>query len=96
MLLNHSTVENTRLYDLLTLSCSVSLYRECLFYGSQVRPLPCGQYHDGCNGVTAVQLAVILFSLGLISIGAGFVRPCSIAREATGSTPVLEFQWLLQ
>lgn len=62
----------------------------------QLRPLPCDQHLSGCNGTTAVQLVVLLCSLGLISIGAGFVRPCSIAREATGSTPVLEFQWLLQ
>ncbi|XP_055810249.1 protein NRT1/ PTR FAMILY 1.2-like [Solanum dulcamara] len=45
----------------------------------QLRPLPCGQYQHDCNGTTAVELGVILCALGLISIGAGFVRPCSIA-----------------
>ncbi|CAN4124270.1 unnamed protein product [Withania somnifera] len=45
----------------------------------QLRPLPCGQYQHGCSGTTALQLAVILCSFGLMSIGAGFVRPCSIA-----------------
>ncbi|KAH0678019.1 hypothetical protein KY285_025820 [Solanum tuberosum] len=48
----------------------------------QLRPLPCGQYQHDCNGTTAVQLAAILCSFGLISIGAGFVRPCSIALGA--------------
>lgn len=32
-----------------------------------------------CNSATAAQLAVLFISLGLISIGAGCVRPCSIA-----------------
>ncbi|TKY58251.1 NRT1/ PTR FAMILY 1.2 [Spatholobus suberectus] len=32
-----------------------------------------------CNSATAAQLAVLFLSLGLISIGAGCVRPCSIA-----------------
>ncbi|XP_055810250.1 protein NRT1/ PTR FAMILY 1.2-like isoform X1 [Solanum dulcamara] len=45
----------------------------------QLRPLPCGPYQLDCNATTAAQLAVILCSFGLISIGAGFVRPCSIA-----------------
>ncbi|KAH0674423.1 hypothetical protein KY284_025510 [Solanum tuberosum] len=48
----------------------------------QLRPLPCGQYQHDCNGTTAAQLAAILFSFGLISIGAGFVRPCSLALGA--------------
>ncbi|MCD7472110.1 hypothetical protein HAX54_013050 [Datura stramonium] len=45
----------------------------------QLRPLPCGQYRHGCNGTTAAQIAVLLCSFGLISLGAGFVRPCSVA-----------------
>ncbi|KAK7384871.1 hypothetical protein VNO78_30574 [Psophocarpus tetragonolobus] len=32
-----------------------------------------------CNSATAAQLAVLFLSMGLISIGAGCVRPCSIA-----------------
>ncbi|CAN4094752.1 unnamed protein product [Withania somnifera] len=48
----------------------------------QLRPLPCSEYQHGCNGTTAVQLAVILCSFGLMSVGAGFVRPCSIALGA--------------
>ncbi|WMV28662.1 hypothetical protein MTR67_022047 [Solanum verrucosum] len=48
----------------------------------QIRPLPCGQDQLDCNAATAAQLAVILSSFGLISIGAGFVRPCSIALGA--------------
>ncbi|XP_055810252.1 protein NRT1/ PTR FAMILY 1.2-like [Solanum dulcamara] len=45
----------------------------------QLRPLPCGQYQHDCNGTTTAQLSVILCAFGLISIGAGFVRPCSVA-----------------
>ncbi|KAK4358212.1 hypothetical protein RND71_023822 [Anisodus tanguticus] len=48
----------------------------------QLRPSPCNQYQHGCNGITAVQLAVLLSSFGLMSLGAGFVRPCSIALGA--------------
>lgn len=48
----------------------------------QLRPLLCGQNQHECSGTTAAQLAVILCSFGLISIGAGFVRPCSIALGA--------------
>ncbi|KAK4715762.1 hypothetical protein R3W88_014100 [Solanum pinnatisectum] len=48
----------------------------------QLRPLPCSQYQHDCNGTTEAQLAAILCSFGLISIGAGFVRPCSIALGA--------------
>ncbi|XP_060214363.1 protein NRT1/ PTR FAMILY 1.2-like isoform X2 [Lycium barbarum] len=48
----------------------------------RLRPLPCGQYQHGCNGTTAAQLAVLVCSFGLISLGAGFVRPCSIALGA--------------
>nr|KYP55711.1 putative peptide transporter At1g52190 family [Cajanus cajan] len=32
-----------------------------------------------CNSASAAQLAVLFLSVGLISIGAGCVRPCSIA-----------------
>ncbi|KAK4379638.1 hypothetical protein RND71_001500 [Anisodus tanguticus] len=44
----------------------------------QFRPSPRNNQH-GCNGTTPFQFALILCSFGLISIGAGFVRPCSIA-----------------
>ncbi|KAK6790547.1 hypothetical protein RDI58_009628 [Solanum bulbocastanum] len=36
-------------------------------------------HQHGCDGATAVQLAILLCSFGLISIGTGFNRPCSIA-----------------
>ncbi|XP_004237077.1 protein NRT1/ PTR FAMILY 1.2 [Solanum lycopersicum] len=45
----------------------------------QLRPLPCGQHQHVCDGTTAAQLAILLCSLGLMSIGTGFNRPCSIA-----------------
>ncbi|MCD7460080.1 hypothetical protein HAX54_042812 [Datura stramonium] len=48
----------------------------------QFRPSPCNNQQHGCNGTTTAQFALILCSFGLISIGAGFVRPCSVALGA--------------
>ncbi|CAN4110424.1 unnamed protein product [Withania somnifera] len=45
------------------------------------RPSACNNQHD-CNGTTTSQFALIYCSFGLISVGAGFVRPCSIALGA--------------
>lgn len=39
----------------------------------------CASLNQVCNTATTAQLAVLFLSLGLISIGAGCVRPCSIA-----------------
>ncbi|KAK7384870.1 hypothetical protein VNO78_30573 [Psophocarpus tetragonolobus] len=39
----------------------------------------CESLMIGCNSSTSSQLAVLFFAMGLISIGAGCVRPCSIA-----------------
>ncbi|KAK7377523.1 hypothetical protein VNO80_02949 [Phaseolus coccineus] len=39
----------------------------------------CGSFMLDCSSATAAQLAVLFISLGLISIGAGCIRPCSIA-----------------
>ncbi|MCD7450860.1 hypothetical protein HAX54_008718 [Datura stramonium] len=44
----------------------------------QLKSLPCSQFQHVCNGTTAVQLAVLFSSFGFMSLGAGFVRPCSI------------------
>ncbi|OIW14406.1 hypothetical protein TanjilG_20852 [Lupinus angustifolius] len=44
----------------------------------ELRP-SCGTTNELCNSATAAQLAILFLSLGLISIGAGCVRPCSIA-----------------
>ncbi|CAL0323218.1 unnamed protein product [Lupinus luteus] len=44
----------------------------------ELRP-SCGIINGLCDSATAAQLAVLILSLGLISIGAGCVRPCSIA-----------------
>ena len=44
----------------------------------ELRPY-CDSLIQVCNSATAAQLAVLFLSLGLISIGAGCVRPCSIA-----------------
>ncbi|XP_057722346.1 protein NRT1/ PTR FAMILY 1.2-like [Arachis stenosperma] len=40
---------------------------------------PCEALVQICNSASAAQLAVLFLALGLISIGAGCVRPCSIA-----------------
>ncbi|KAM3303973.1 hypothetical protein P3S67_015005 [Capsicum chacoense] len=44
----------------------------------QLKSLPCTHFQQVCNGTTAFQLAVLFSSFGFMSIGAGFVRPCSI------------------
>ncbi|KAJ8555468.1 hypothetical protein K7X08_012964 [Anisodus acutangulus] len=46
----------------------------------QLRPSRCDQFDiNECNRPTPVQFLVLLFSFGIIAVGAGFVRPCSIA-----------------
>lgn len=45
----------------------------------QVKPAPCEQYSSNCEPATAMQLAILYGSFGLIAIGAGCVRPCSMA-----------------
>ncbi|XP_028124852.1 protein NRT1/ PTR FAMILY 1.2-like [Camellia sinensis] len=44
-----------------------------------LKPPPCEQLKHNCNSPTTAQLAVLFSSFGLISIGAGCIRPCSIA-----------------
>ena len=45
----------------------------------ELKPSSCESFNNICNSATAPQLAVLFIAFGLISIGAGFVRPCSIA-----------------
>ncbi|KAK6782519.1 hypothetical protein RDI58_020315 [Solanum bulbocastanum] len=46
----------------------------------QLRPSRCDHFEiNECNRPTPAQLLVLLFSFGTIALGAGFVRPCSIA-----------------
>uniref|UniRef100_A0A2N9H1W9 Major facilitator superfamily (MFS) profile domain-containing protein n=1 Tax=Fagus sylvatica TaxID=28930 RepID=A0A2N9H1W9_FAGSY len=45
----------------------------------QLKPPPCAQFSSNCDSATPGQLFVLLSSFGLISIGAGCIRPCSIA-----------------
>lgn len=45
----------------------------------QLKPKSCEQYSSNCDSPMAAQLAILLTSFGLISIGAGCVRPCSMA-----------------
>ncbi|KAJ8569833.1 hypothetical protein K7X08_006410 [Anisodus acutangulus] len=44
----------------------------------QLKSSPCSQFRHVCNGPTAFQLAVLFSCFGFMSLGAGFVRPCSI------------------
>ncbi|KAK4376821.1 hypothetical protein RND71_003117 [Anisodus tanguticus] len=44
----------------------------------QLTSSPCSQLQHVCNGPTAVQLAILFSSFGFMSLGAGFIRPCSI------------------
>ncbi|XP_055810253.1 protein NRT1/ PTR FAMILY 1.2-like [Solanum dulcamara] len=44
----------------------------------QLTSLPCSHFQHVCNGPTAFQLAVLFSSFVFMSIGAGFIRPCSI------------------
>lgn len=45
----------------------------------QLTPPPCDRFTNVCSSATAGQLATLFSSFGLISIGAGCIRPCSIA-----------------
>lgn len=46
----------------------------------QLKPAPCNQLvSSNCSSATPAQSAILLSSFGLISIGAGCLRPCSIA-----------------
>lgn len=46
----------------------------------QLRPLHCDHFKiNECTRPTPIQLLVLLFSFWMIALGAGFVRPCSIA-----------------
>ncbi|WMV42619.1 hypothetical protein MTR67_036004 [Solanum verrucosum] len=46
----------------------------------QLRPSRCDHFEiNECDRPTPAQLLVLLFSFGTIALGAGFVRPCSIA-----------------
>ncbi|XP_021766907.1 protein NRT1/ PTR FAMILY 1.1-like [Chenopodium quinoa] len=44
-----------------------------------MKPAPCAKYSKDCDTATSLQYLVLFGSFGLISIGAGCVRPCSLA-----------------
>lgn len=46
---------------------------------SWMKPSPCAQSAQSCDSATPLQFLVLYSSFALISIGAGCVRPCSIA-----------------
>ncbi|KAK9139690.1 hypothetical protein Scep_009371 [Stephania cephalantha] len=43
----------------------------------QAKPAPCDQYSDSCKSPTGAQLAFLVSSLVLLSIGDGCTRPCT-------------------
>ncbi|KAM7277163.1 hypothetical protein ACFE04_019029 [Oxalis oulophora] len=45
----------------------------------QARPPHCVMFREKCNSATPPQLALLFFSFLLMSIGAGGIRPCSMA-----------------
>ncbi|XAR70862.1 hypothetical protein NMG60_11027896 [Bertholletia excelsa] len=44
-----------------------------------LKPPPCDQLKHNCYSPTSTQLSVLVSAFGLISIGAGCIRPCSMA-----------------
>ncbi|CAL5436667.1 unnamed protein product [Camellia sinensis] len=48
----------------------------------QARPPHCNQYKESCKSPSSAPYAILLCSFALMSIGAGGIRPCSIAFEA--------------
>ncbi|XP_021610493.2 protein NRT1/ PTR FAMILY 1.2 [Manihot esculenta] len=45
-----------------------------------LRPLQCNQMtQEICENPTTLQMAILVISMGLVSIGAGGIRPCSLA-----------------
>ncbi|KAG8379974.1 hypothetical protein BUALT_Bualt07G0145300 [Buddleja alternifolia] len=46
---------------------------------SRARPPPCDQFTQHCTSASPAQYSLLLSSFGLMSIGAGGIRPCSLA-----------------
>ncbi|KAL4560338.1 hypothetical protein LXL04_032488 [Taraxacum kok-saghyz] len=55
----------------------ISLWLTSMF--PQLRPSSCSQLDAICTPATSTQLALLFSSLGLLSIGCGCIRPCSMA-----------------
>ncbi|CAL5392285.1 unnamed protein product [Camellia sinensis] len=45
----------------------------------QLKPVPCDQLNHSCNSPSIGPYVILFASFGLISIGAGCIRPCSMA-----------------
>ena len=45
----------------------------------KLKPPPCAQFSSNCGSASPGQLIVLLSSFGFMSIGAGCIRPCSMA-----------------
>ncbi|KAL7248934.1 hypothetical protein ACSBR1_011167 [Camellia fascicularis] len=45
----------------------------------QLKPVPCDQLNNSCNSPSIGPYVMLFASFGLISIGAGCIRPCSMA-----------------
>ncbi|KAL2516185.1 Protein NRT1/PTR FAMILY 1.2 [Forsythia ovata] len=46
---------------------------------SKASPPPCNQLTHNCKSASPAQYTLLIFSFGLMSIGAGGIRPCSLA-----------------
>ncbi|XAR70864.1 hypothetical protein NMG60_11027898 [Bertholletia excelsa] len=68
-------------FRVITLGSISSLLGTTLLWLTSMIPQlkPCDELKDSCHPSTPVQLAVLYSAFGLISIGAGCIRPCSIA-----------------
>ncbi|KAL6568167.1 hypothetical protein OROHE_003851 [Orobanche hederae] len=67
----------------------------------RARPVPCDQFTQHCKPASPAQYTLLLSSFGLMSVGAGGIRPCSLAfgadqfRDNLNNERVLErfFGW---
>ncbi|XP_070026529.1 protein NRT1/ PTR FAMILY 1.2-like [Nicotiana sylvestris] len=74
-------------FDMITFTSSS--YSEGFGFGTTVlwltamipkaRPPPCDQVGQACKSATASQFMLLVFAFLLMSIGAGGIRPCSLA-----------------
>ncbi|CAH1442165.1 unnamed protein product [Lactuca virosa] len=63
----------------------------------QLRPSSCEELNTICNPATPTQLALLFTSFGLLSIGCGCVRPCSMAfgADQLNNHPTIDNQRLI-
>ncbi|KAL4560332.1 hypothetical protein LXL04_032482 [Taraxacum kok-saghyz] len=71
------SILNNLTNTLLFLQGMISLWLTSMF--PQLRPSSCSELDAICTPATPTQLALLFSSLGLLSIGCGCIRPCSMA-----------------